>query len=464
MLAEERRCGDGRHVEQNDQQPLAHHCGARPGHQEMKPWVIEAWLPRHSGPARALLVYKELITAPDVLLSPSPTSVQPALLQLPQRRVLLVANTAWYLYNFRLPLIRFLAAQGFEVHLLAPEDAYTALLEAEPVQVHRWMVSRRSINPWLEAKAQFDLLRHYQRLQPDLVHHFTIKACLYGTVAAKAAGVPHVINAVTGLGHLFLAERKRARLLRKLVKIPYKAAFSARRSTVVFQNASDQELLVKLGLVEPSRTSVIRSSGVDLARFQPAEPRPFQDPPVLLFPSRLIREKGIAELLGALRLLARQHQPVQLWIAGALDSGNRSSLSVAELQQLKSFPGLRLLDHVDDMPALYRQADIVVLPSWREGLSKALIEAAAMQKPIITTDVPGCRDVVDHGVSGLLVPPLNAEALALAIRLLIHQPELAERFAVAAREKVILEFAVDLVNQRTYATYCQLLGMNLQAD
>ena len=147
-----------------------------------------------------------------------------------------------------------------------------------------------------------------------------------------------------------------------------------------------------------------------------------------------------------------------------MDSGNRSALSAAELQQLKSFPGLRLLGHVADMPALYRQADIVVLPSWREGLSKALIEAAAMQKPIITTDVPGCRDVVDHGVSGLLVPPRNAEALALAIRLLIHQPELSRRFAVAAREKVIAEFAVDLVNHRTYATYCQLLGMNLQAD
>lgn len=234
---------------------------------------------------------------------------------------------------------------------------------------------------------------------------------MYGTLAAKAAGVPHVINAVTGLGHLFLAERKRAWLLRRLVKIPYKAAFSARRSTVVFQNAADQELLVKLGLVELSRTSVIRSSGLDLSMFEPAESRPFQEPPVLLFPSRLIREKGIAELLGALRLLAHQHQPIQLWIAGAIDSGNRSALLPSELRQLKNFPLLRLLGHVTDIPSLYRQADIVVLPSWREGLSRSLIEAAAMQKPIITTDVPGCRDVVDHGISGLLVPPPRIQKL-----------------------------------------------------
>ncbi len=375
-------------------------------------------------------------------------------------RVLLVANTSWYLYNFRLPLLRHLAAQGLDVQLLAPEDSHTAALEAEGFCVHRWQVSRRSINPWLEARAQLDLLRHYRQLQPDLVHHFTIKACLYGTVAAKVAGVPRVINAVTGLGHLFLAERKRARVLRKLLKLPYRAAFSARRSTVVFQNAADQELLVKLGLVQPERSSVIRSSGVDLTRFQALQPaRPFHDPPVLLFPSRLIREKGIAELLQALRLLSRHNTPVQLWIAGSLDTGNRSALSTTELLQLKAQPGLRLLGHVHDMPALYADADIVVLPSWREGLSKALIEAAAMEKPIITTDVPGCRDVVDHGISGLLVPPRQGDALALAIRLLLHQPQLARRFGKAARDKVTQEFGVDLVNQRTSATYRQLLGL-----
>jgi glycosyltransferase involved in cell wall biosynthesis len=375
-------------------------------------------------------------------------------------RVVLVANTSWYLYNFRLSLLHDLASRGLDVQLLAPADEHTELLKQEGFCVHPWQVNRRSINPWLEAKAQLDLLRHYQKLQPDLVHHFTIKACLYGTVAAKAAGVPRVINAVTGLGHLFLAERKRARLLRKLVKIPYRAAFSARRSTVVFQNAADQELLVKLGLVERNRTSVIRSSGVDLSRFQPpSRQRLFRDPPVLLFPSRLIREKGIAELLQAIQLLRRQQLTVHLWIAGALDHGNRSALSADELDQLQQQPGLRLLGHVNDMPALYADADIVVLPSWREGLSKALIEAAAMEKPIITADVPGCRDVVDHGVSGLLVPPRNVAALALAIRLLVHQPELAQRLGRAARKKVAEEFAVTLVNQRTYATYCQLLGL-----
>ena len=376
-------------------------------------------------------------------------------------RVLLVSNTSWYLYNFRLSLIRYLVSQGFDVHLLAPADKYTRSLLVEPITFHVWNVSRRSVNPWLEIKAQFDIFFHYKKLHPDIVHHFTIKACLYGTVAAKVAGVPRVINAVTGLGHLFLAERKRSRLLRKILKIPYKFTFSARRSTVVFQNAADQELLVKLGLVRHSRTSVIRSSGVDLSRFVPGEKREFSSPPILLFPSRLIREKGIGELLGALRILARQHMPVQLWVAGELDHGNRSSLTKSELQQLRAIPGLRLLGHVSDMPSLYSQCDLVVLPSWREGLSRSLIEAAAMEKPIITTDVPGCRDVVDHGVTGLLVPPRNSESLALAIRLLINQPEMARNLATASREKVAAEFAADLVNRRTFHTYSQLLGADL---
>ncbi len=374
--------------------------------------------------------------------------------------MLLVANTSWYIYNFRLPLLRYLSSKGLDIQIIAPEDKHTASLEKEGFIVHRWNVSRRSINPWLELKAQIDLLRHYKRLKPDLVHHFTLKACLYGTLAAKATDVKHVINAVTGLGHLFLGERKRSRILRYIVKLPYKAAFSAKRSTVIFQNAADQELLISLGLVPSHQTSVIGSSGVDLNLFQPpVSANQYQNPPLLLFPSRLIREKGLTELLKAIKKLNSQGLRFKLLIAGELDSGNRSSLSPLELEQLKNQNCVELLGQIANMPALYAEIDIVVLPSWREGLSKALIEAAAMEKAIITTDVPGCREVVDHGISGLLVPPQDSEALALAIQLLLNQPELARKFGSAAREKVTKEFGVDKVNKLTYETYCKLLTL-----
>jgi glycosyltransferase involved in cell wall biosynthesis len=378
-------------------------------------------------------------------------------------KVLLVANTSWYLYNFRLPLIRDLRGRGIDVALVAPHDAYTPMLEAEGFTVHPWLVARSSVNPLSEAHALIDLLRIYRREKPDLVHHFTIKACLYGTVAAKGARVYRVINAVTGLGHVFLGTRKRSRLLRKAIKPVYRAAFNARRSMVVFQNADDQEKLIQLGLTDGEHARLIRGSGVDINRFKPSADSAgqFHVPLQLLFPSRLIREKGIAELLQACRSLWADGVELELLVAGALDSGNRSALTPAELAELRANQCIRCLGHVEDMQRVYAASDIVVLPSWREGLSRSLIEAAAMELPIITTDVPGCRDVVDHGISGLLVPQRDARSLVLAIRLLLENPALAKRLGKAARQKVVAEFQVSLVNESTLQQYSRLLAASL---
>jgi glycosyltransferase involved in cell wall biosynthesis len=380
-----------------------------------------------------------------------------------RHKLLLVANTSWYLYNFRLPLLQGLRDCGYQVALVAPHDPYTPLLQAEGFIVHPWLVARRSVNPLAEAHAVVDLLRIYRREQPDLVHHFTIKACLYGTIAAKGARVYRVLNAVTGLGHVFLGSRKRTRLLRKAIKPLYRMAFMARRSTVVFQNADDQERLIRLGLTDGERARLIRGSGVDITRFQPNSDSPgrFHTPLQLLFPSRLIREKGTSELLLACAQLWDEGVALELLVAGALDPGNRSALAPHELAALQANPRIRCLGHVADMAALYASVDIVVLPSWREGLSRALIEAAAMERPIITTDVPGCRDVIDHGRTGLLVPLHDARGIALAIRLLLDNPDLARRFGKAARQKVVDEFQVSLVNEETIAQYERLLGTPL---
>ena len=382
-------------------------------------------------------------------------------------KVLLVANTSWYLYNFRLPLLRDLRAAGYVVEAVAPHDSYTLLLQAEGFTVHNWLVARSSVNPFSEAHALVDLLRIYRREQPALVHHFTIKACLYGTIAAKGARIYRVINAVTGLGHVFLGTRKRSRLMRRAIRPVYKAAFMARRSTVVFQNAADQEKLIQLGITDGERAQLIRGSGVDIEHFNPAAvakapaPGAFHQPLQLLFPSRLIREKGVQELLEACQRLWADAIPLQLLVAGAIDEGNRSALTPAELSTLQADSRIRCLGHVADMRAVYAAADLVVLPSWREGLSRSLIEAAAMERPIITTDVPGCRDVIDHGRSGLLVAIQDARGIELAIRLLLDNPDLAHRLGKEARIKVIAEFQVSLVNESTLHTYQRLLGVNL---
>ena len=382
---------------------------------------------------------------------------------MPAPKVLLVSNTSWYLYNFRLPLIRDLRERGYRVALVAPHDGYTCLLQAEGFTVHPWLVARSSVNPLKEVHALVDLLRIYRREKPDLVHHFTIKACLYGTIAAKGARVYRVINAVTGLGHVFLGTRRRSRVLRQAIKPLYRAAFKARRSTVVFQNAADQEKLIQLGVTASERARLIHGSGVDIERFRPHEDSSgyFRDPLQILFPSRLIREKGTAELLHACRRLWSEGLAMELLVAGALDSGNRSALSDSELAELQADPRIRCLGHVVEMEELYAASDIVVLPSWREGLSRALVEAAAMERPIITTDVPGCRDVIDHGCSGLLVPLRDARAIELAIRLLIQNQDLARRFGKAARKRVVAEFQVSRVNQSTLQQYDELLATQL---
>jgi len=443
---------------------LAHQCGASPGHQETQPWLINAWLPCHSDAAPALLVYKDLIPEGDALLRQAATAVPPVPVPLPRTRVLLVANTSWYLYNFRLPLIRDLRRNGYQVALVAPHDAHTPLLQAEGFCVHNWLVARSSVNPLSEVHALVDLWRIYEREQPDLVHHFTIKACLYGTIAAKAARVYRVINAITGLGHVFLGTRRRSRLLRRGLRPLYSAVFMARRSTVVFQNADDQDQLIQLGITDGERARLIRGSGVDIDHFKPLADNAghYQSPLQLLFPSRLINEKGVRELLQACRRLWAEGVAMELLVAGALDAGNRSALSAGELAALQADPRVCCLGHVADMRELYAASDVVVLPSWREGLSRALIEAAAMERPIITTDVPGCRDVVDHGRSGLLVPMRDARSLALAIRLFIDNPDLARRCGKEARRKVKAEFQVSLVNQSTLEQYEQLFATPLQ--
>ncbi len=378
-------------------------------------------------------------------------------------KVFLVANTSWYLYNFRFPLIKELKEKGYEVSLVAPHDKYTKSLQAKGFKVHDWTVSRQSINPLFEIIAIIDLIKIYKLESPDLVHHFTIKACLYGTIAAKIAGVFRVINAITGLGHVFLGTKKRNQILRRVLKPIYRGVFMARRSTVVFQNADDQERLIQLGITDNARSRLIRGSGVDVNHFCPNEDNSgkYHDPLRILFPSRLIREKGIHELLQACRELWSNDINMNLIIAGDIDAGNRSSLTSEELVFLKKSPNITCLGHVNDMRTTYETSDLIVLPSWREGLSRALIEAASMERPIITTDVPGCKDVVDHGKSGILVPLKDAKSIRLAIELLIRNPSLARKFGKASRIKVLSEFQVSLVNESTLKNYETLLNSAL---
>ncbi len=370
------------------------------------------------------------------------------------KKILLVANSYWYIYNFRYLFIKELQKKGYEINVVCPKDK-SENFYIEGVNIINWKLSRKSINPFLELNSLISLINIYTKEKPNLVHHFTIKACLYGTIAAKFSKVFLVINAVTGLGHLFLGTGIKHQLMRLIIKPIYKTIFTARRSNVIFQNADDQNELIDMGFINKKNSKIIKGSGVDINFFKPFTDNTgkFDEPVKILFPSRLIKEKGLIETVKACQILWEKNFKIILYIAGSIDKGNRSALTNKELKLLKNEKRIKLMGFVKNMKEIYSKTNIVILPSWREGLSKTLIEASSMERPIITTDVPGCRDIIEQGINGILVPKKDIQALALAIEFMIKNPLLARTFGKRCRKRVVNEFQIKKINEETLKVY-----------
>lgn len=375
-------------------------------------------------------------------------------------KIILFANTDWYLYNFRRSLALSVQAAGQDVLLISPPGEYGERLRQLGL---RWMplpaMDRRSLNPLREVRALAQLVALFKRERPTLVHNFTIKCAVYGSLAAMATGVPARINAVAGLGYVFASNDRRARLLRPLVRTLMRFALRGRRSRLILQNRDDAGMFERHGLIEDARVRVIAGSGVDCTRFVPrSQEMPRNHPPCVLLAARLLWEKGLAEYVQASRTLRARGRRIRFLLAGASDPGNPAAVPEATVRGWVDEGAVEWMGHVDDTPALFASTDIVVLPSYyREGLPKSLIEAAACATPLITTDMPGCRDVVIDGVDGLIVPPRNADALAAAIGRLLDAPELARTLGLAARGKALAKFDERIVIRRTLETYGEVL-------
>ena len=384
-------------------------------------------------------------------------------------KILFFANTDWYLYNFRLPLARYLRDHGHEVVVLSPPGPYIAKLQAAGFRALPVPMQRRSLHPLRELALLNPLRRLYAQERPDLAHHFTIKCVVYGSLAARLAGIPARVNAVTGLGHVFTSDSLKTRLLRPPVCALLRLALGGANSRLIVQNPDDLAAFQRAGLINTARIRLIRGSGVDTQRFQPAEctpPHPNPPPPggrgleplKILLASRLLWEKGIGEYVAAARRLRQQGLNVHFLVAGDPDPGNPASIHPEQIARWRQDGDVILLGHVDDMPALLAQTDIAILPSYGEGVPRSLLEAAACGLPLIATDVPGCREIVQPGVNGLLVPPKDASALAAAIRQLYHDPLARQRMGQASRTIAVTEFDQRLVFEQTWAVYQELLG------
>lgn len=374
-------------------------------------------------------------------------------------KIFLFANTDWYLYNFRRALALALRDAGHEVVLLSPMGPYVERLQALGLCWLPVPMERRSLNPLRESLLLWQLGRLFRRERPDLVHGFTIKSAVYGALAARMAGVPARVSAVAGMGYVFSSDDLKARLLRPVVRTLMRVALGGRNARLILQNPDDVAVFENARLADPASIRLIRGSGVDCARFHPDPARVQGQRARVLLPARLLWDKGIAEYVEAGRLLRARNVAVELLLAGEPDSGNPAAVPEATVRGWMDEGVLHWLGHVDDMPSLLRGTDIVALPtSYGEGLPRGLIEAAASGCALITTDAPGCREVVVHEVDGLRIPVRDAIALADAIERLVVDIPLRRRLAEAARQKAAVEFDERIVIARTMDVYRELVS------
>lgn len=378
-------------------------------------------------------------------------------------RIALFANTDWYLYNFRLATAKHLQAHGAEVVMVSPPGEFGERFADHGI---RWLtlpMDRASLNPLREAHTLHHLTALLRRERPDLIHNFTVKCAVYGALAARFSGVPAVVNAVAGLGYVYASNGLKARMLRPVVSALMRATLGHGQSRVIVQNPDDAAALADSKLVAADRIRLIRSSGVDVERFRPPERGNGSGPLRVLLAARLLREKGIGEFVEASRMLKARGREVEFLLAGTPDSGNPSSFAREEVEGWHREGLVQWLGHVDDMPDLLASVDVMALPSYyREGVPRCLIEGAASGLCLITTGLPGCREVVtEHGVNGLQVPPRDAPSLAALLMQLDDDRPLARRLGAKARERAVAHFDERLVIDRTVDVYEEVLATPL---
>jgi len=364
-------------------------------------------------------------------------------------RLLFVVNQAAFFVSHRLPLARAARAAGYEVHIAAAPCAGVKALRWEGFTVHTIPLARHGMNPWRELVTLWSLYRLYRRLRPGVVHQVTVKPVLYGSIAARLARVSTVINAVPGLGYLFIGDGRWSAWRRRLTLWGYRRALG-RRTRVIVQNPDDRQLLLGARITEPENITLIRGSGVDLERFRPRPPP--AGPPVVMFASRLLRDKGVLEFVLAAKRLRARGVSARFVLVGDLDPSYPGAITLNQVRRWQR-EGMEWWGYREDMAVVLKEASIVCLPSYREGLPKVLLEAAACGRPVVTTDVPGCREAVRHGTNGLLVPPRQAESLADALARLIVDPETRARMGRAGRVRAEAEFGVNRVAEQTLALY-----------
>ncbi len=364
------------------------------------------------------------------------------------KRIVIVANTTWNIYNFRLNIIRKLVAEGHTVLVMAPVDKYISytetIREVQHVPIHH--MHRNSVNPIHDLRLLWELIRLYSKYKPDLVLHYTVKCNIYGGLAVRFLQIPSVA-VVTGVGHPMIHKG----WLNTLVRQMYRIALPWHRK-VIFENQDDKKYFDQLGLTHAGQSVSIKGCGLDMEYFIPNGVDLDPETITFSFIGRLIYDKGVKEFIEAAQIIKKKYKKLQFWLVGDVDEGNPSSVSNEDLMYWIRDPDIHYHGATDNVKLYFRQSDCIVLPSYRgEGLPKVIMEAMAMERPVITTDTPGCREAVEDGVNGYLVPLQNSNALAQAMeKFILLDPTSRTAMGKKGRIKAMNEFDERIIVEQLY--------------
>jgi glycosyltransferase involved in cell wall biosynthesis len=368
--------------------------------------------------------------------------------------LLYLVTEDWYFCSHRLPVARAARSAGWDVVVATRVESHGDRIRREGFRLIPINLRRRSLAPWREIAAIVELLRLYRRERPDLVHHVGMKPVLYGSFVAAMSGVPAVVNALAGLGYIFTSGRLKARIVRPFVKLAFRWLLDRKNGRVILQNPDDVTALTE-ATVAVERVTLIRGSGVDIEAFA-ATTEP-EGNPVAVMVSRMLWDKGVGELVQAARLLRERGVDLKVVLVGPPDPENPASIPESQLNAWDRAGDAAWWGERSDIAKIWADSHIAVLPSYYgEGVPKALLEAAASGRPMLATDMPGCREIVVDGVTGILVPPRDVTALADGLEVLAREKARRQRLGAAARELVEREFSEALVVEQTMALYRSL--------
>lgn len=373
----------------------------------------------------------------------------------PKQSILLfVVNCPAFFISHRLTIALAAREQGYDVRIATgPGEQVNAIID-HGFYHHLLPLSRSGQRFWAEMKTFMEIKRLFKSLKPDIVHLVTIKPVIYGSIAGRLEKVPSVVAAVSGLGTVFLADSMLGRIRRKVVLTMYRLGFRHPNLRVIFQNNDDRSVLESTGALENSQSRLVRGAGVDLDKCEFKEEP--EGTPIVVMAARLLKDKGIREFVEASEILARRGVAVTFRVLGDVDPHNRSSVSTADLEHWKKTTGVEFLGYREEIAEQYAQANIVCLPSYREGLSKSLLEGAACGRALVTTDVPGCRDALEPGKTGILVPVKDPVALADAIQELAENPTQRRSMGKSGRVLAEEEFSTEKIVGQHLAIYREL--------